>query len=71
MTARIRPTYFADCSSEIDMGRVARIQKFPSSSLGMNSRPRWLPAIRLPMTTVAPMVTAVFLCRSENENSGR
>ena len=37
---RIRPTYFADCSSEIDIGSVARIQKLPSSSLGMNSPPR-------------------------------
>ena len=35
----MRPTYFADCSSEIDVGSVARIQKLPSSSLGMNSRP--------------------------------
>ena len=39
MMARMRPTYFADCSSEIDVGSVARIQKLPSSSLGMNSRP--------------------------------
>src|ERR1700760_1833530 len=37
---RILPTYFDDCSSEIDCGSVARIQKLPSSSLGMNSPPK-------------------------------
>ena len=36
---RMRPTYCSDCSSEMDVGNVARIQKFPSSSFGMNSRP--------------------------------
>ena len=40
ITARMWPTYFADCSSEIDIGSVARIQKLPSSSLGMNSPPQ-------------------------------
>src|ERR1019366_10450831 len=38
--SRMRLTYFADCSSEMDIGSVARIQRFPSSSVGMNSRPR-------------------------------
>ena len=31
--ARIWPTYLDDCSSEMEMGSVARIQKLPSSSL--------------------------------------
>ena len=71
ITARIRPTYFEDCSSEIDVGSVARIQKFPSSSLGMNSRPMNAPPIRLAPTIAAPIATAVFLRRSEKSNSGR
>ena len=66
----MRPTYFDDCSSEIDVGSVARIQKFPSSSLGMNSRPRNPALSRLATTTVAPMATAVFLWRSEKSKSG-
>jgi hypothetical protein len=57
----MRPTYLADCSSEIEVGSVARIQKFPSSSLGMNSRPRDADPTRLRTTTVAPMATAVRL----------
>ena len=36
----MRVVYRAACSSEMDVGSVARIQKFPSSSLGMNSPPR-------------------------------
>ena len=38
--ARMRPTYLADWSSEMLVGKLARIQKLPSSSLGMNSPPR-------------------------------
>ena len=37
---RMRPTCVADSDKEIDIGKVARIQKLPSSSLGMNSPPR-------------------------------
>ena len=66
----MRPTYLDDCSSETEVGSVARIQKLPSSSLGMNSRPRELPAARVPMTTTAPIVTAARLWRSEKANSG-
>src|SRR5262249_1264104 len=36
---RILPTWAADSDSEIDIGNVARIQKLPSSSFGMNSPP--------------------------------
>ena len=37
---RMRPTYLPLCSSDALMGNVPRIQKLPSSSLGMNSPPR-------------------------------
>ncbi len=37
--SRMRLTYLLDCSSEIEIGRVARTQRLPSSSLGMNSLP--------------------------------
>ena len=58
----MRPTYFDDCSSEIDVGSVARIQKFPSSSLGMNSRPRNAGAEQADADDRhAPMATASFL----------
>ena len=36
----MRPTWADDSDIEIDIGKVARIQKLPSSSFGMNSPPR-------------------------------
>ena len=63
----MRPTYFADCSSEIDVGSVARIQKFPSSSFGMNSPPRgergrWRTTTGRSATTSAPRVCRIARC---------
>ncbi len=67
----MRPTYFDDCSREMDIGSVARIQKFPSSSLGMNSRPSDAPPARLSSTTTAPIATAARLRRKEKAKRGR
>jgi hypothetical protein len=55
----------------MEMGRVARIQKLPSSSLGMNSRPRKTDAAKaINATGTTPMEIANFGRRSENANSG-
>ena len=66
----MRPTYFSDCASEIEVGSVARIQKFPSSSFGMNSPPsRGKRMAHNPMgrsaTTSAPLV-----CRIARSKAG-
>ena len=69
----MRPTYFADCSSEIDVGSVARIQKLPSSSLGMNSPPeqrRAAPSASATGTS-ADARARRFGRRSAKSNSGR
>jgi hypothetical protein len=61
----------ADCSSEIDIGSVARIQKLPSSSLGMNSPPSSGKSddavARIGMRATAPRD---FRCLSANAKSG-
>ena len=60
----MRPTYWADCSSEIDIGSVARIQKLPSSSFGMNSPPSQGKAQTPTRTGTSPMASTRFGQRS-------
>ncbi len=70
MISRIRLTYFCDCSSEIDRGRVARIQKLPSSSLGMNSPPSRLKRKQQATRGTAPTSSEVLGRRSAKPKMG-
>ncbi len=56
----MRWTYLLDCSSETDVGSVARIQKFPSSSFGMNSPPRNGKITASPSVIASVMMPAII-----------
>ena len=66
----MRPTYLADCSSDTDVGSVARIQKLPSSSLGMNSRPIAEVSAKMTTTGTAAISTASRFLLMAKANSG-
>ena len=67
---RMRPVYVADCSIEIDMGSVARIQRLPSSSFGMNSRPRKGRERRREKNRERPTAAALARSLSATRHSG-
>ena len=58
--SRMRRTYCVDCGSETDRGSVARIQKLPSSSFGMNSRPTNGKRAKKRRTGISPSAAASF-----------
>ncbi len=67
----MRPTCFADWSRLIESGSVARIQKLPSSSLGMNSVPMKRRSAPAAATGASARRSAATGRRSENANNGR
>jgi len=66
----MRPTNFDDSVSETLIGSVARIQKLPSSSLGMNSPPRKGESATASTTGKVARPTAAHGRRSAKAKSG-
>ncbi len=67
----MRWTYLLDCSSETLVGSVARIQKLPSSSFGMNSPPRNGKITARPMAITPVMSPARIGLRKRRFDGGR